>query len=100
MRVHRLPGRAREQGGEMSREKDTEPQAGMLGEETPATRDLPVIPHPSSLIAHPSSLGEECGVSGASMPGGDAAPAVLMALHALQHRGQESAGIAWRPHGD
>ena len=40
--------------------------------------------------------GEECGVTAAIIPGGDATPAALAALHALQHRGQESAGIAWR----
>jgi len=40
--------------------------------------------------------GEECGVAAAMWPSGDAMPAVLASLHALQHRGQESAGLAWR----
>ena len=40
-------------------------------------------------------LGEECGVFGAyDMDGGDVAPSVYYGLFALQHRGQESCGIA------
>ena len=39
--------------------------------------------------------GEECGVFGAyDMDGGDVAPSVYYGLFALQHRGQESCGIA------
>ena len=42
-----------------------------------------------------TGLGEECGVFGAyDMDGGDVAPAVYYGLFALQHRGQESCGIA------
>lgn len=42
-----------------------------------------------------TGLGEECGVFGAyNMDGGDVAPAVYYGLFALQHRGQESCGIA------
>lgn len=37
---------------------------------------------------------EECGVVGIYLPGGDAARATFFALQALQHRGQESAGMA------
>ncbi|MDR5697835.1 MAG: amidophosphoribosyltransferase [Armatimonadota bacterium] len=37
---------------------------------------------------------EECGVFGISVPGRQAAPYVHLGLLALQHRGQESAGIA------
>lgn len=40
------------------------------------------------------TLGEACGVFGAWLPGQTAAPIALTALYALQHRGQESAGIA------
>ncbi|TDC85051.1 amidophosphoribosyltransferase [Micromonospora sp. KC606] len=39
-------------------------------------------------------IGEECGVVGIWAPGTDVAPAVYQGLIALQHRGQESAGIA------
>ncbi|MGO0123326.1 amidophosphoribosyltransferase [Desulfothermobacter acidiphilus] len=38
--------------------------------------------------------GEECGVVGLVTPGQDAARLAYYALYALQHRGQESAGIA------
>jgi len=38
--------------------------------------------------------GESCGVFGVSVPGGDAARLTYFGLFALQHRGQESAGIA------
>ena len=37
---------------------------------------------------------EECGVVGISVPGDDAARAAFFGLYALQHRGQEAAGIA------
>ena len=40
--------------------------------------------------------GEECGVVAVLHGDGDAIPAALLGLHALQHRGQESAGLAWR----
>lgn len=39
-------------------------------------------------------LREECGVFGIAWPGQTAAPLVYLGLLALQHRGQESAGIA------
>ena len=42
-----------------------------------------------------TGLGEECGVFGAyDMDGGDVASTVYYGLFALQHRGQESCGIA------
>ena len=42
-----------------------------------------------------SGMGEECGVFGAyDMDGGDVAPSIYYGLFALQHRGQESCGIA------
>ena len=42
-----------------------------------------------------TGMGEECGVFGAyDMDGGDVAPLVYYGLFALQHRGQESCGIA------
>ncbi|MCF2680122.1 amidophosphoribosyltransferase [Faecalicatena contorta] len=42
-----------------------------------------------------TGMGEECGVFGAyDMDGGDVAPDVYYGLFALQHRGQESCGIA------
>jgi amidophosphoribosyltransferase len=37
---------------------------------------------------------EECGVFGVAAPGRDVSRLAFFALHALQHRGQESAGIA------
>ena len=42
-----------------------------------------------------TGLGEECGVFGAyDTDGGDVAPSIYYGLFALQHRGQESCGIA------
>jgi amidophosphoribosyltransferase len=41
-----------------------------------------------------SSLREKCGVFGVFAPGEDVARLTFFGLHALQHRGQESAGIA------
>jgi amidophosphoribosyltransferase len=42
---------------------------------------------------------EFCGVLGVSLPGKGAAPFLYRGLRALQHRGQESAGIATSSHG-
>jgi amidophosphoribosyltransferase len=41
---------------------------------------------------------DECGVFGIYAPGHDVARVAYFALYALQHRGQESAGIATAPH--
>lgn len=49
----------------------------------------------SNLEKRMTGVGEECGVFGAyDMDGGDVAPSVYYGLFALQHRGQESCGIA------
>ncbi len=50
-------------------------------------------PRDLSLTAE-DKLREECGVFGIRTEGGAAAPFVHLGLYALQHRGQESAGIA------
>ncbi|WP_370338124.1 amidophosphoribosyltransferase [Parvularcula marina] len=42
----------------------------------------------------PRALNEECGVFGMIGHTGDAAGTIALGLHALQHRGQEAAGIA------
>ena len=42
---------------------------------------------------------DECGVFGIHAPGRDVARLTYFALYALQHRGQESAGIATAQHG-
>ena len=44
--------------------------------------------------AQDDQLHEECGVFGVLAPGRDVARLAYFGLHALQHRGQESAGIA------
>lgn len=53
--------------------------------------------HTDCLLAHPEEpkLGEECGVFGMyDLDGGDVASTIYYGLFALQHRGQESCGIA------
>ncbi len=42
---------------------------------------------------------EKCGVTAVSIPGRGAAPYLYLGLRALQHRGQESAGIVTSSHG-
>lgn len=52
--------------------------------------------HVANLITNPfddDKLHEECGIYGVFGIEGDAAPYVALGLHALQHRGQEAAGI-------
>src|SRR5437667_5981371 len=54
-------------------------------------------PMPQSAIRNPSSedkLREECGVFGVWAPGEDVAKLTYYGLYALQHRGQEAAGIS------
>ena len=57
-------------------------------------RDLPVVGVDASLSDDLDSPREECGVFGIYAPGEDVATLTYFALYALQHRGQESAGIA------
>jgi amidophosphoribosyltransferase len=45
------------------------------------------------MIHHPVKARESCGVCGIYAPGSDVARLAFFALYALQHRGQESAGI-------
>jgi amidophosphoribosyltransferase len=55
------------------------------------------IPHLSSTASHFSQLDkpqEECGLIGVFAPGEDVAKLTYFGLHGVQHRGQESAGIA------
>jgi amidophosphoribosyltransferase len=50
--------------------------------------------HASRITFHDDKLHEECGVFGVWSPGEDVARLTYFGLYALQHRGQESAGIA------
>ena len=54
------------------------------------THPLPVDQH----LEDESGPREECGVFGVWAPGEDVAKLTYYGLYALQHRGQESAGIA------
>lgn len=49
---------------------------------------------PTSFAGRPDRPEEACGVFGVYAPGEDVARLTYFGLHALQHRGQESAGIA------
>ncbi len=57
---------------------------------TPAAADLA----PTDLSGYAEGPREECGVFGIYAPGEDVATLTYFGLYALQHRGQESAGIA------
>jgi amidophosphoribosyltransferase len=54
---------------------------------------------PTSVNDHRDGPRDECGVFGIYAPGHDVANLAYFALYALQHRGQESAGIATAPRG-
>ncbi len=54
---------------------------------------------PTPLNDHRDGPRDECGVFGIFAPGHDVANLAYFALYALQHRGQESAGIATAPRG-
>ncbi|MBI3911984.1 MAG: amidophosphoribosyltransferase [Armatimonadetes bacterium] len=56
--------------------------------------DEPVIPHSNRIGTTHDHPREECGVFGVYAPGEDVARLTYFGLYALQHRGQESAGIA------
>lgn len=53
-----------------------------------------VLPRDVDLASYAEGPREECGVFGIYAPGEDVATLTYFALYALQHRGQESAGIA------
>lgn len=55
---------------------------------------LPVLPADADIRTWGEGPREECGVFGIHAPGEDVATATFYALYSLQHRGQESAGIA------
>lgn len=52
------------------------------------------LPSESKIIEPVDELKEACGVFGIYAPGEDVATLTYFGLYALQHRGQESAGIA------
>ncbi|HUA04337.1 MAG TPA: amidophosphoribosyltransferase [Solirubrobacteraceae bacterium] len=54
---------------------------------------------PPNVNDHREGPRDECGVFGIYAPGHDVANLAYFALYALQHRGQESAGIATAPRG-
>lgn len=60
----------------------------------PALPALPVLPSDVDLAGLGEGPREECGVFGILAPGEDVATLTFYGLYALQHRGQESAGIA------
>jgi len=58
-----------------------------------SSRELPILPAAPACY-EPHGPREECGVIGIWAPGHPVARLTYLGLHALQHRGQESAGIA------
>ncbi len=60
----------------------------------PSSHDKSLLDDPSELTERPDRPEEACGVMGVYAPGEDVARLTYFGLHALQHRGQESAGIA------
>ncbi len=57
------------------------------------------VSHPSSVDVRPDKPEEACGVFAVFSPTDDVATLTYFGLYALQHRGQESAGIATFDHG-
>jgi amidophosphoribosyltransferase len=55
---------------------------------------VPPVPDALDLLQPEDPVGEECGVFGVWAPGEDVAKLTYYGLYALQHRGQEAAGIA------
>ena len=55
---------------------------------------MPVAPDALDLLQPERPVGEECGVFGVWAPGEDVAKLTYYGLYALQHRGQEAAGMA------
>jgi amidophosphoribosyltransferase len=61
---------------------------------TAATARRAFVPSPAPLLDDRDGPRDECGVFGIVAPGREVARLTYFALYALQHRGQESAGIA------
>jgi amidophosphoribosyltransferase len=55
---------------------------------------VPPAPDALDLLQPERPIGEECGVFGVWAPGEDVAKLTYYGLYALQHRGQEAAGMA------
>ncbi len=60
----------------------------------PGSNDEPPLDDSPRRLGRPDGPEEACGVFGVYAPGEDVARLTYFGLHALQHRGQESAGIA------
>ena len=60
----------------------------------PSAQGQPGIDHSDSTDDLERPIGEECGVFGVWAPGEDVAKLTYYGLYALQHRGQEAAGMA------
>ena len=60
----------------------------------PGQDDLNAVHHGDSPYEPEKPVGEECGVFGVWAPGEDVAKLTYYGLYALQHRGQEAAGMA------
>ncbi|MDV3347582.1 amidophosphoribosyltransferase [Leptothoe sp. ISB3NOV94-8A] len=58
-----------------------------------------IVSQPSTVHVHPDKPEEACGVFAVYSPTDDVATLTYFGLYALQHRGQESAGIATFDHG-
>ncbi|MEM8613746.1 MAG: amidophosphoribosyltransferase, partial [Cyanobacteria bacterium P01_H01_bin.105] len=58
------------------------------------------VSQPSPVHVHPDKPEEACGVFAVFSPNDDVATLAYFGLYALQHRGQEAAGIATFDHGN